>query len=605
MQYIDEKYKEVSPVETVETIINILKDLGIELEEYWRDSGIENCWSLRCSVKGSNQPGANGKGITKEFARASAYGEFIERLQSGLFLYKLQSIVRDKAMDLQTYAPDKKYMTVQELIDNGEWMDYLINTYGRGLTRAEIARQCKMYACTDEDSILTIPFYSLFEDKYVYIPAAFAEHMYSANGCCAGNSKAEAWLHALSEIMERKGSISMLVKGEAAPEIPESVLQQFPTVKKILDTMRSYKNLDVKVFDFSGSLEYPVVSTRIINKDNQRYITCTCADPILEIAIQRTLTEIMQGRNIERVTASGTEQILNKITDYPVAHNVLNLLETGNGMFAAEFFAEDASSPKAWKGFPDHSGKTNEEMLPVVLEYFKKLNKPVYIRNYSFLNFHCYMVIIPGFSESRVFRLHERIQEYALADAAASVFRQPTKAITADLALLPSFYGMIQTARSRRSNFGGLAGIPLEGNTGAKFLLPTLSYAAYRLGDCKKAISYIDTFLREYLVDDERKSHFACLRMYLQLSSGNIEDGKIRVILEKFFHESVVKAFYQSMEDGKTPYDDYLMDCDPSKCDTCPHRKDCSYDVCKNVISAAGKRYAAFSDGQNKENFSW
>lgn len=603
MQYIDEKFKEASPAKTVETITSILKSIGIELEEAWHDSGIENCWSLRCKVKGASQPGTNGKGITKEFARASAYGEFMERLQSGLFFYKFQSIERDDAMNLHTYAPDKKYMTVQELIDNGEWMDYLIESYGNGLTRQEIASQCKMYACTEEDRILTVPFYSLFEDKYVYLPVGFAEHMYSANGCCVGNSKSEAWIHALSEIVERKGNIAMLASGESAPEIPEEVLQRFPTVKKILAEIRTHKNLDVKVFDFSNGLGIPVVSTRIINKDNQCYLVNSGADPILEIAIQRTLTELMQGRNIAHITANCTSQILNNVTDFPIAHNVLNLLETGHGLFAADFFAEEITCQKPWLGYTDHSEKTNEELLSSVLAYYKTLNKPVYVRNYSFLNFQCYKFIVPGFSESRAYRLHEKPQEYALADISSKVLRQPKAASVNDLATLLIFYNMIQTARSRYNNFAGLAGIPLDKSTAASFLMPTLSYAAYRMGNYKKAIHYIDLFLKDPSVEGKKKQQFSCIKMYLQLKSGNSSDEKIRVILEKFFHEDVVSSFYKALTDGKTPYDEYLLDCDPTRCEVCPYRTNCSYLSCKDIIYAAGKQYALFVDGQSRSNF--
>lgn len=604
MSYIDEKFKEVSPAQTVETIRGILKTVGIELEETWYDSGIDNCWSLRCNIKGAKEPTANGKGITKDFARASAYGEFMERLQSGLFFYKLQSIERDDAMNLHTYAPDKRYMTLQELIENGEWMDHLIATYGKGLTRQSIAEQCKMYACTD-DRILTIPFYSLFEDKYVYLPVGFAEHMYSANGCCVGNSKAEAWVHALSEIMERKGNISTLVSGTSAPEIPESVLQTFPTVKKILDKMRSYPNLDIKVFDFSSGLHFPVICTRIVNKENQRYIINTGADPVLEIAIQRTLTEIMQGRNIERITASGNTQILNRITDYPLVHNVLNLLETGNGMFAADFFAEELTCDKPCSSFEDRSGKTNEELLSIVLSYYRTLGKPVYVRNYSFLNFHCYKFIVPGFSESRAFRLHEPIQEYAVADIAARVLRQPTKASNDDLAILPMFYKMIRTARSRYGSFPKLAGIPMDWETGSRFLLPTLSYAAYRAGDYATAINHIDAFLKLDVIDKDTKQAFACIKLYLQLKSGNLEDGKIRLILGKFFEKDTVNEFYRSLSEEKTPYDPFLLDCDPDRCEACPYQAHCSYTICKNMLAAAGKHYAAFTDGQDRKRFAF
>lgn len=605
MQYIDEKFKEISPAKTVEIIKNALKEIGIELEEKWTDSGIENCWSLTCSIKGQRFPSANGKGITEDFARASAYGEFMERLQSGLFFYKWQSIERDEAMNLHTYAPDKKYMTVEELIENGEWMDHLIDTYGNGLTREKIAKQCKMYACTDEDKILTIPFYSLFEDKYIYLPAGFAEHLYSANGCCVGNSKAEAWVHALSEIMERKGNISMLVGGSSAPEIPESVLQSFPTVKKILEKIRSYKNLDVKIFDFSDGLEIPVISTRIINKDTQKYLVNTGSDPIFEIAVQRTLTEIMQGRNIETVTEHGNDRILNKISDYPVAHNVLNLLETGNGLFAADFFAEEVTCDKEFSGYTDNSGKTNEELLASVLAYYKSLGKPVYVRNYSFLNFDCYKFIVPGFSESRGFRLKENIQEYALADIASKVLRQPLKSKNDDLAILLMFHKMIQTARSRYGDFGKLAGIPIEWACGFKFLMATLSYAAYKLGKYSDAISYIDTLFKFDVTDDVSKKQLNCIKMYLKLKSGKIDEEKIRVIINKFFDEETVTYFYDSFKDGGTPYDSHLLDCDPSRCDVCKYNKDCAYTACKDMLYAAGKKYGEFTDGQNRERFSF
>ena len=62
-------------------------------------------------------------------------------------------------------------MTTRELEETGEWMDHVIRSYPN-LTRKTLAKHCKAYACTDEDRILTLPFYSFFEDKYVYLPPA-------------------------------------------------------------------------------------------------------------------------------------------------------------------------------------------------------------------------------------------------------------------------------------------------------------------------------------------------------------------------------------------------------------------------------------------------
>ena len=79
---IDTMYKDDSPINTVNRIKNILNDYGIKTIERWNDSGVPYCYSLRVSVFGTVF-GVNGKGVTKEFALASGYGELMERLQLG------------------------------------------------------------------------------------------------------------------------------------------------------------------------------------------------------------------------------------------------------------------------------------------------------------------------------------------------------------------------------------------------------------------------------------------------------------------------------------------------------------------------------------------
>ena len=115
MHHIDEKFKDSTPTATVEKIRGILDQLGIPVRECWNDSGIDYCNSVNLSAN-RGIPGYNGKGVTKDFARASAHAEFIERLQGDLLLTKFQSLKRQKEMDIQSYASDGKYMTVEELI---------------------------------------------------------------------------------------------------------------------------------------------------------------------------------------------------------------------------------------------------------------------------------------------------------------------------------------------------------------------------------------------------------------------------------------------------------------------------------------------------------
>ena len=357
MNYIDEKFKDENPVVTVEKIISKLESMGIHINEKWNDSKIENCCSLRISIDGGI-PGTNGKGVTKEFARASAYGEFMERIQSGLNFYKYQSFESDPAVYLHDWAPDKKYVSKEELLADSDWMTPICQEFG--ITKETIANACQIF--NGEGDIITLPYYSLFEDRYVYLPQFFVEHIFGANGCCVGNTREEAWVHALSEIFERNSSMAVLKSGKPVPEIPREKLKNFKVVNKVLERIEAEGIYDVKVFDYSLGKEFPVIATRIVNKKTKGYLVNVGADPVFEIAVERTLTEIFQGRNLNNFTSLHTGAVLKNVTDINTLDNVFNQVETGNGLFTVDFFVGTKEKDSV-DSFPDNTNKSNKELL--------------------------------------------------------------------------------------------------------------------------------------------------------------------------------------------------------------------------------------------------
>lgn len=594
MKHIDEKFKEIRPELTVQRIQEILRGLGIETAEYWNHSGIDHCHSLNISTT-DDALFANGKGITRELARASAYGEFIERLQSGLFLYKYQSIHRNPAMNLHSFAPDAKYMTEQELIENGDWMDPIIESYGCGLTRQKLANQCKMYACADEQ-ILTVPYYSLFEDKYVYLPTGFVEQLYSANGCCVGNTQEEAWVHALSEMMERRGSISLLTGGKAARPIPEEVLRRYPTAMTIIDQIRVAGKYDVAVFDTSINNTHPIVTTRIINKETHTYVVNTGSDPVFEIALHRTLAEIFQGRNLETFTSRHSGKLLNNINDIPLPHNVQNLLETGNGLFTIDFFAEE---PAEFREFPDNSRKTNAELLRSMLDMYRQLGKPIYVRNYSYLGFPCYKFVVPGFSESRGLRLTEPFQEYTAADSAAKTLLDPESASPVELQMLLAYYKQVQTILSKRDNFRYLSGVPLYRPGMVQI---SLACVTYRLGRYNETIAFLKSLQLIKDMDRDAAEYFSCLARYLELKQTGRPEEQIRLVLGKFYDSTYTEILYSRLDREQSPFTGFVLRCNKN-CDACSFKQQCRYESIKQIINKVGAVYHNFTEGQARENF--
>jgi len=105
------KYKETSPEKTVKRIKEILKNYGVEVEEKWTKKSSVGTYSLRLCVKGTNL-GQNGKGMTKEFAMASAYAEFLERYQNGILVFRQEKPTAELPF---IYSADEKNLSVEEI----------------------------------------------------------------------------------------------------------------------------------------------------------------------------------------------------------------------------------------------------------------------------------------------------------------------------------------------------------------------------------------------------------------------------------------------------------------------------------------------------------
>lgn len=602
MQHIDYKFKDNDPKATVEKICGILDDLGIKTETIWHDSGIDYCYSLTVTgEKGS--PRANGKGVSADFAHASAYGEFIERMQGGLFLYKYQSLTHRPGMDTHAYAPDVKYMTVDELVENGEWMDYLIEAYPHPLlSRRSIAEQCLVYSGSQDGRVLTVPFYSLFEDRYVYLPMGFVDQIYATNGCCAGNTREEAWVHAFSEIMERYATIRLLVSGCAVPRIPEETLKKFPAVDRIISQLREEGDIEVDVFDCSFGYDIPVIATRFISKKYHSYQVKLGADPVLEIAIQRTLTEMLQGTSIHKVARKHGGAILKDPEYFGSISNVINQLETGSGFFSADFFADELVCHEKATEFTDNCNKSNKELLQYMMDMYRKIGKPVYVRNFSYLGFPSYRFVVPGISEAYASRLHELVPEYAIGDETAKTMRNVAAATDDELSWMMSYHQIISGTMGRYPFFNRLSGVPLSGYDNDRNCAVTRAYASYRLNRFQDAIRYMKGQIAGF--DKDSAEYFTCVNKYLEYRINEMDEEKIRSILYKFFAKQYPDRLYQKLEAGLTPYDDYLVRCDFTSCQQCKHSARCAYTSIQQMTEKVGAVYKTFVHGQDRSEFS-
>ena len=132
------RYKDEEPKNTVRKLKEILKDNGIKVEENWVKKSSVGTYSLRLCIKGTNL-GQNGKGMTKEFAEASAYAEFFERYQNGILVFRPEKPTKELPF---TYSADEKETSIKELAtEENTFIDKIIlDNAGKNLEGKERER---------------------------------------------------------------------------------------------------------------------------------------------------------------------------------------------------------------------------------------------------------------------------------------------------------------------------------------------------------------------------------------------------------------------------------------------------------------------------------
>ena len=392
------RYKEVSPEETVEKLKGLLKKLGIEVEEKWIDESSVGTYSLRICIKDTNI-GQNGKGMTREFAMASGYAEFFERFQNGMFRFRIEKPTKEIPF---SYAPDEKILSVEELMkDKNSFLENIVLENKKESTTKEQQIEYINHVLNRDSSIvpkenyLSLPYYSIKNDKIEYIPERLFSYTCNTNGMCAGNSREEALIEGLSEIYERYVGIKIFKEKVALPEIPESYLDKFPKVKDMVQKLKKNDKYYFRLVDCSFGGKYPVAGLYIIEKNTGRFGFKLGAHPDYGIAMERCFTEASQGRDI-----------------YEYAQTCLFDFYDGEDSkrrnFTEFIFGDFSAVPYQiirdkldyeFTEMPDISELDNKEILKGMVKSIFADGKDILIRDVTCLGFPTLRIVIPGMSE--------------------------------------------------------------------------------------------------------------------------------------------------------------------------------------------------------------
>jgi ribosomal protein S12 methylthiotransferase accessory factor len=388
--------KDLPLEQTIANMSGILADLGMKIEiASWRNI-VPNVWSLHIRDAHSPMCFTNGKGATKESALASALGEFIERLNCNFF-YNDQFWGEELANapfvhypDERWFQPGRKDELPTEILDA-----YCLKIYNRdGELRG--SHLFDTNSGNEERGIVALPFVRQSDGEVVYFPSNLIENLYLSNGMSAGNTLAEAQVQCLSEIFERAVKREIIEGEFALPDVPTEVLAKYPGILAGIQGLEA-QGFPVLVKDASLGGEFPVMCVTLMNPRTGGVFASFGAHPSLEVALERSLTELLQGRSFEGLNDLPQPTFEGHAVTEP--NNFVEHFIDSSGVVSWRFFSAQSDYEFVEWDFSGQGENSNAEEAATLFGILENMGKESYMAVYEHLGATACRILVPDYSE--------------------------------------------------------------------------------------------------------------------------------------------------------------------------------------------------------------
>jgi ribosomal protein S12 methylthiotransferase accessory factor len=388
--------KDLPLEQTVANMSGLLADLGIKIEiASWRNI-IPNVWSLHIRDAHSPMCFTNGKGATKESALASALGEYIERISNNHF-YAGAYWGEDIGNAAFVHYPNERWFMPgpDDALPVDILDDYCLPIYDPdGELRA--SHLIDTNSGNAERGICSLPFVRHSDGETVYFPSNLIENLYASNGMSAGNTLAEAQVQCLSEIFERAVKREILEGEIALPDVPHTVLAKYPGILAGIQGLES-QGFPVLVKDASLGGVYPVMCVTLMNPRTGGVFASFGAHPSFEVALERSLTELMQGRSFEGLNDLPPPTFESNAVTEP--NNFVEHFIDSSGIVSWRFFSARAHYDFVEWDFSGNEENSNAEEAERLLGILEAMGKVVYTAVFDQLGAIACRILVPGYSE--------------------------------------------------------------------------------------------------------------------------------------------------------------------------------------------------------------
>ncbi|NVD97928.1 OsmC domain/YcaO domain-containing protein [Massilia sp. BJB1822] len=388
--------KDLPLEQTIANMSGLLAGLGIKIEiASWRNI-IPNVWSLHIRDAHSPMCFTNGKGATKESALASALGEYIERLSCNHF-YAGEFWGEDIANAAFVHYPNERWFKPgpkdalpAEILD--EYSREVYDPDGE-------LRGSHLYDTNSgnvERGICSLPYVRQSDGEVVYFPTNLVENLFVSNGMSAGNTLAEAQVQCLSEIFERAVKREILEGEIALPEVPQEVLAKYPGILAGIKGLEE-QGFPVLVKDASLGGVYPVMCVTLMNPRTGGVFASFGAHPSFEVALERSLTELLQGRSFEGLNDLPRPTFVSNAVTEP--NNFVEHFIDSSGIVSWRFFSAKSDYDFVEWDFSGQGENSNAEEAATLFGILEELGKEAYMAVYDELGATACRILVPGYSE--------------------------------------------------------------------------------------------------------------------------------------------------------------------------------------------------------------
>ena len=543
--------KDAALEESIEKFQQKLTALGFNIEEASWLNPVPNVWSVHIRDKDCPQCFSNGKGASKKAALASALGEYFERLSTNYFWTDFY-LGQDIANGDFVHYPNEKWFPIEDeaLLPQGILDDRLFEHFdpNQELTPELLV---DLQSGNYERGIVALPYVRQSDQQTVYIPQSIISNLYVSNGMSAGNSQFEARVQGLSEVFERYVKNKIIAEAISLPLIPQEVMARYPSIQAAIDKLEQ-EGFPILAYDASLGGQYPVICVILLNPTNGTCFASFGAHPKFQVALERTVTELLQGRSLKDLDVFSPPSFNND--DVAEHANLETHFIDSSGLISWDLFKDTPDYEFADWNF---SGKDTHEEYDNLMAIFRAEKKDVYIMDYNHLGVYACRIIVPGMSD--IYPADDLIY-------ANSNMGMDWREILLDL---PHFHHDQETYQelldeldeqgiddaTRVREFIGIVAPKASGWTTLRIgELKSMLYLA--LGDLEMALDWANwTYnMNSSVFTAERANYYRCLINSLELFMDTQRDPQqYRMVFEKMYGKDAV-AFAWSAIQGGNPF---------------------------------------------------